>query len=375
MEDLNYTNPGRVIVSKHDLNTAHFVPLRNNGIQRAFFITEEIIPDHDEIASLIGDSGFEVISFAGMGEGLWADSIQEAADLGKVSRTQLVIGYGGIKVLQAARAVAAMIGTDQGMDLLLDGIPYQGSELPYIMLPTSFREPYMLKNISIVTDNRNRTARPVYFEKHPAFTIFTPSSHASISPRVRKTIFMDMLRLSIEGYISNKATFLSDTLFLKAFGILLSLLDSPDDDPERDLQGCRAGALLALGMNMSSPGLGTAVAHCLHAKHNVPKAWAGSMMLPHVLEYAHQAVPDRLARIAPILGEDFRHLPTVEASSLVLNDIRSRLGLMDIPLRLRDFSLQLSPNIAHDIVKIPGMESLPKSVAIEDIQKILEEAE
>jgi alcohol dehydrogenase len=183
----------------------------------------------------------------------------------------------------------------------------------------------------------------------------------------------------VEGLLSSKSCFLSDTQLFKAVeiigGMLKEGLSSVDEVRMRTNAGA-AGLLQALGLSMSKPGIGTALAFSLNARFFAPKSWASTILLPFVLEFAINARGDRIAEIARLLGEDTSGLSSAEAPGRAIEAVRRVIASLNLPTRLREFDLSLDEmmEIAGAARSLDLMNYLPRVVTTEDIYEMIKSA-
>jgi len=82
------------------------------------------------------------------------------------------------------------------------------------------------------------------------------------------------------------------------------------------------------------------MAHTTGALYRVPHGVANGILLPFGLEYNFEEIKGKLARLAPIMGEDVCGLSDEEAARLVIAAIRKLSAQLNalgaLPLRLRD---------------------------------------
>ncbi|MFP4432441.1 MAG: iron-containing alcohol dehydrogenase [Spirochaetaceae bacterium] len=283
---------------------------------------------HDEMPSRIGPG-----------------AITKAVTMGRAARAQMVIGVGGASVISAAKCVAAGIAGDASVYQFVSGGLIAEKSLPFIGLPTSLRDPMLLTNRSMVVDIETATARMVRFASPPTtWAIIDPKLGFSISRKLTAAIMMDILLSSIEGYLSAKSTFFSDTLFLRAIDTVKEsvdelLLDPEDRDSSR--RAAEAGLMMAIGLSVSSLGPGSALAYSINAKYDVPKVWLATVLLPHLLDFHAQAKPAKVAKIARALGEDILGINNADDAGQASTVARRLIGKLELTGRLRELDVRL----------------------------------
>jgi alcohol dehydrogenase class IV len=251
------------------------------------------------------------------------------------------------------------------------------SPLPFLEVPTACREPFMFKDSIILTDGRTRACRlKKTYGEYPKAVFIDPEVAATIPVSTFTFTIMDTLMYAIEGYISEKSNFLSENLFLKAISAVISSerrLDENTADREAMEKAARAGLVTAMGLSMAGPGIGAAMSMIISTRARVPRVLVSAVILPIVLEYGVKVCPEKIARLAPILGESSEGLSTIEAAERVIETIRHRIGLKRVTMRLSEFGVDIDDlgAIADAVRKFDFITQLPSPVTSEDLIMML----
>jgi alcohol dehydrogenase len=209
--------------------------------------------------------------------------------------------------------------------------------------------------------------------------IIDPRLSATLPPKFTATTLMDTFLAGVEGYLSSRNNFLSETFILRALELIGKtmgpLRDSPDDLRVR-MNASTAGLLVALGLTVSRTGVGTALSYAINGRFMVPKSWISSILLPHVLEFYAGVAAEKLAKVAAFLGEEVSEGAPVEGASRAVEAVRRILGSLGLPTRLRDFDLNLDDMVeaASTARSFDMMNYLPRSVSAEDLYELLKSA-
>jgi len=349
----------------------------------ALLVTDAIL--HEEkgtsgIEEYLARAGVSAIVFDALGPESTSSAIERATEIGRVSHAQVVIGLGGIRSLSAAKCIARMIPASKRLD---DYFEQPGSEnepaLPYIEIPTTCRNPFMLTDGSLVVDARNRHAQVLRVGKRADWVIMDPALTLSLSARYTVTTMMDTLLSAIEAYFSRKSTFLSDSLCLRSIGIITSIMDDLFDHPENAelrLRASEAGLLTALSLTMSGQGVGSAIAYAVNGRCMIPKSIVAAVMIPHVLDLAMQAQPKKVDRIGNVLGEEIYGKPLKEFSVRVVDAVRQRMSLLRLPMRLKDFDLELADiaELASIAYSLQGSDRGSEHMTVDELSILVKQA-
>ena len=348
--------------------------------ERVLLVTEAILYEGkiiDRIQGLLEKKGIQNLIYDEVVPNATSSVVDAAVKLARGAHVQAVIGLGGIRTLSVAKAVAMASPGEAEMDDYLSGMQPKGEPLPFLAVPTTCRDPFLLTNEYLLTDSRDRTAR--ICRAQPGITravIFDPKLSATLPPKFTATTLMDTLLAAAEGYLSSRSNFLSDTFFLRAFELIgrtvEPLRDAPDDLRVR-MNAAMAGLLTAMGLTLSKAGVGSALAYSINGRFMVPKSWVASIMLPRVLELYVGVAAEKLTVLAGYLGEQVEASTPVEGAGRAVAAVRRILGSLGLPTRLRDFDLNLD-----DMVDVAGtarsfdlMNYLPRAVSTEDLYELL----
>jgi alcohol dehydrogenase len=232
----------------------------------------------------------------------------------------------------------------------------------------------------LVTDSRDRTGRIGRSQKAITKAVLVdPKLSLTLPAKYTATTVMDTLLGCVEGYLSVKANFISDTYFTRAMQVLGSLITEGFqnvDDIRMRMNASIAGLLMGMGLATSRLGIGSALAYAINARFMAPKSWASTILLPYVLEFAVNVRGDRVAEVAHILGEDMRGVSTVEAPVRAIDAVRRIISTLALPTRLREFDLGLDEmiEVAGAARSFDMMNYLPRVVSTEDIYEMIKAA-
>ncbi|HAW86433.1 MAG: hypothetical protein A2087_00295 [Spirochaetes bacterium GWD1_61_31] len=326
-----------------------------------------------KIQAILDGRGFRIILFDDIAKRPSATAVQEALGLARGARAPLVLGIGGIKCLHIAKAVATLASSDGPVEDWLDGRPPLKPPLPLVLVPTSWRDPFLLSGQLVLSDARSGSAvhlqGPAGLERA---VIIDTNLMAGLPAKTAAACILDGIMSAVEGLAARGENFLSDMALREAVMLYVQALDivmqRPDDPQAREL-GARAFFLAALGLASSSPGLGTAVSYALSSRWHIPKANVAAVIIPYLLEALIRSRPEKIASLAPAFGEAPLDETASAAADRVVDGVRTRLGMLKIPSRLKDFELGLERLVetAETARRFSFMNFLPRSMTVDDV--------
>jgi len=334
----------------------------------------------DRVKSILDARAIQFIVFDEVPEFPTTRTADEILNLARGSRSQAVIGLGGARVLSLAKIVASAARAGADVDAHVDGRPFEGESLPYGAIPPAYRDPYLFQDRALLTDARDRSARVIPTAPDAArLVLIDPTLSVSLSSKASSLICLDIILECLEGYISQRSSFFSDTIFEKALELAFRALDgfiARPEDPQNRQAAAEASFLSAYGLAASSLGIGSALSFCIGSRYSIPKASLATIFLPYVMEGAAVARVEKMARLARISGEEVDGLGSGEASGKAVDGIRQRLGALRVPTRLKDFDLKLDDlvELASAARDMEFCAHLPRTLSVEDVYDIVKQA-
>jgi alcohol dehydrogenase class IV len=215
---------------------------------------------------------------------------------------EVVLAVGGGSVLDAGKAVAAMLKeTDSVLDFL-EGVGKRmpsGQSLPVIAVPTtSGTGSEATKNAVISKVGSSGFKKSLRHDNYiPKLAILDSVLCLSAPPSVTAACGMDAMTQLIESYVSTRASVLTDALAIDGLRHLIPALPEACGKGAADI-GCRAsvayGAFLS-GVTLANAGLGVV--------HGVAGPMGGIVDIPHgvacanLLPFAVKATVENLAAV------------------------------------------------------------------------------
>jgi alcohol dehydrogenase len=380
MSDIVFKLDPEVIIGIDTVNRAGALCSAHGS--RVLVATEQVLYENNTIERLttvLEDAGIEAIIFDEIPAQATADVAEAAATLARGARCNAVIGFGGLKTQSIARLAAIIASSRLELFDLLDGRKEEDSFLPYVAIPTTGRDPFMFASYFIAVDPRDRSIKLV---KSPpglcSAAVIDGGLSDSLSGKFSSTTAFDGFCVAVESYCYSKSSFLSDALLEQAISLYSRMIDCYVDEQNFDLIGgaTNAGFLMALGSAVSSPGIGTALAYALNGKFPIAKSWCSTVLLPYILEKLVTARPEKMAKVATLMGEPVEGASIADSANMAVDAIRRRMGILKVPARLKEFNLSLDRlvPVAESARNLEFVSFSPWTVASEDAFDILKQA-
>ncbi len=275
---------------------------------RAFVVTGG---DTDRIASFfssLDEHGIEYSTFSIPYEPTTA-LIIEGVQYARKAGCDVVIGVGGGSVLDAGKAIAALLGNSgellDYLEVIGHGKPLVREPLPYIAAPTTAGTGAEVTCNAVIGSPEHRVK--VSMRSHmmlPRLAAVDPLLTMSMPPTVTAMTGLDALTQLIEAFVSNKASPLTDNLCREgikraARSLKTAFQDGGDEAAREDM----SIASLFSGLALANAKLGAVhgFAGPIGGMFSAPHGAICARLLPHVIEANVNALKAR-AKDSPALA-------------------------------------------------------------------------
>jgi alcohol dehydrogenase class IV len=223
-----------------------------------------------------------------------------------------VIAFGGGSALDAAKAIALMIGQKRPLwDFEDIGDNWQlvdvASMAPVIAIPTTAGTGSEVGRASVITDQKQQIKKIIFHPQMlPKIVILDPTLTISLPAHLTAATGMDALSHNLEAYCSNYYHPLAEGIALEGIRLIKNYLPRAVNNGQ-DLEA-RTQMLVAASMGATAfqKGLGAmhALAHSLGAIYNAHHGRLNAILMPYVLQANREAIEHKISRLAIYLQID-----------------------------------------------------------------------
>jgi len=220
-----------------------------------------------------------------------------------------VIAFGGGSALDAAKAVALMVGQNRPLwDFEDVGDNYLRVNVagmaPVVAVPTTAGTGSEVGRASVITDDQAHVKRIIFHARMlPAAVILDPELTVGLPPRLTAATGMDALSHNLEAYCSPYYHPMASGIALEGIRLVKEWLPSAVQDG-RNLDA-RLQMLVASSMGATAfqRGLGAmhALAHPLGALYDAHHGTLNAILMPYVLQANRAAIEERITSLARYL--------------------------------------------------------------------------
>lgn len=319
------------------------------GIKKYFIISDHVISDLGlvkKVADGLADAGFETVGqFLDVAQDARLNDVKRCAELVKDSGAQGIISIGGGSVIDTAKAVNILFSA--GGDLVED---YSGAHLltrplnPHIVIPTTAGTGSEVTMVAVIYDEDNKE-KLAFVDKFllPNLAVLDPEMTLSLPPKMTAATGMDALTHAVEAYVGLQASPVSDVFAVSAIELVMkNLVQATEHGDDIEARGGMliAATMAGIAFTHSMVGVVHSMAHATGAHYRVPHGVANAIFLPQGLEYNFDFIYEKLARLAPVMGEASEGISDEVAAKNVIAAVRRLSGKLNalgaLPVRLRD---------------------------------------
>ncbi len=220
-----------------------------------------------------------------------------------------VIAFGGGSALDAAKAVALMVGQKRPIWDFEDIGDWWTRVDPngiatIIAVPTTSGTGSEVGRASVITDQDNHVKKIIFHPKMlPSIVIDDPELTVGLPPHITAATGMDALSHCIEAYCAPGFHPLADGIALEGMRLIKDALPAAVKDGKNLVARSNMMAAASMGATAFQKGLGGmhAISHPLGALYNTHHGLTNAVVMPYVLEYNRTAIDEKLSRLAAYL--------------------------------------------------------------------------
>ncbi len=352
---------------------------------RVFIIVDNLVADSDilqNVEGILKSKNIEPIVYDGVLPGADSSVIDEVALIARKSRANVIIGIGSSRVCNIAKIVSFLCKNEGDlMDYIL-GREGNGGRVAYVEIPVVFREIYSLTGSAFLTDASDQTNKVISPDGMGTdILLIDPAIMSSIPVDTAAYIALDILTLSIEGYISLKVNPLVEPVLLRGIEIvyynLQNYIKNPLDVTTRE-NLCIAGLFIAIANIITGFGIAFSLSMGMNGKSRISKSIASSILLPYIIDYNLNVAAPRFAKIARVMGKDIEGLEETEAAEKAIEAIKEFKESLGVKLYKNFKELNLAKDdlaeAAEVAVRFEDINSIPRRASFENLMEILEKA-
>lgn len=271
--------------------------------------------------------------------------VQQAIDMARAAKVDIVIGLGGGSSLDTAKVVAALaIDGAQALSEIYGVGQLARKGLPTILIPTTSGTGSEVTAISILTTGETTKAGIVSPHLFADAAILDPALTLGLPADVTAATGIDAMVHAIEAYTGRNAKNpVSDMLAIEALKLLTAHIETACSDGTNMVarEAMLRGSMLAGQAFANSPvGAIHALAYPLGGIYHIPHGLSNALVMPHIMQFNLDAAAPLYAELADALDVPKTGPNSAEARAQELIDYLEGLAVkVNAPRRLRDVGI------------------------------------
>lgn len=286
-----------------------------------------------------------------------------------------VIAFGGGSALDAAKAIALMVGQDRPIWDFEDvgdnwtRVKEQGIA-PVIAIPTTAGTGSEVGRASVITNTESKVKKIIFHPRMlPELVILDPVLTTGLPPHITAATGLDALSHCLEALCAPSYHPMADGIAIEAIRLIKENLPIVYQDGNNLESRMHMLVASSMGATAFQKGLGAmhAIAHSIGAVYGTHHGLLNAILLPYVLIENLSEVKDKLSRAASYID-----LPGADALSFIvwINVLRDELG---IPKTLSEIGINESdvPQLAAMSLADPSSGGNPVALSEDDYARLI----
>lgn len=302
--------------------------------------------------------------------------IDSAVYYSKMTRCDVIIGFGGIDSINSAKAVALLANNNLFCNELFED-PKVMPPLPLLVIPAIPLFGFELLPIFYVTHIKEMTKK-VYRNKYifPNAIVVDPKIAASSTEEEIADSSISILAIAVESVISKKINDFVNTYALKSIDIIFKTLPLGFRDPANighRIKLSTASIMSGIAFRTTELSLSLSISLALSSIFNIPVEKGMGLMLPHVMEYNLTSSSGKYVQMSKVMDEELKDITVIEAAIKAVEGVRKLEIEVDIPQRLYQFDISKSEftKVAEIALSYPFNANAPRVLSKDEIETIL----
>lgn len=374
----NYPTPTRFGIGRiNDLPAA----CAELGMKKPLLITDPVLVDLPITSDALGinaKAGMKTEVFADIKPNPVGENVDTGVKAYKAGGHDGVIAFGGGSALDAAKAIALMVGQTrplwdfEDVDDWFTRVNVEGMA-PVVAVPTTSGTGSEVGRSSIITHSGEHKKKVIFHPRMlPGRVICDPALTAGMPPKLTGAVGMDALSHNLEAYCTTFFHPMGQGIALEGMRLVhRSLLTAYDKGGDL---AARADMMAASSMGATAfqKGLGAmhAVGHAIGGLFDTHHGTTVACMMPYVLVFNRSAVEGKLTALARYLD-----LPTpgFQAALDWVVDLRAKVG---IPHSLEELGVKADAldELAERAVKDPTAGGNPVALTLKNVRGLIDKA-
>jgi alcohol dehydrogenase len=344
-----YFMPSLNFLGKGCLTDA-IVELANYNPKKVFVSTGKTLAKNgiiDKVETELKKNNVPYIVWSGCVPNPTMGCVDEGLKVLRDNNCDFVLSVGGGSIHDASKLIAGL-ATNGGSVVSYNFVPPVGIDnlkkdtLPFVACNTTSGTASEMTRFAVIT-NESIKQKMVIVDKRvtPLFSINDTELHEIMSKELTAWTGMDALTHAVEAMTSVGAYDLTDELGWKAVSLIhKNLRQSVAGDMSAREKMVTAEFMAGMAFNSGGLGYVHATAHQFGGFYNLPHGLCNAVLLPHIMQFNLETVPQKLALVAEAFGLNISGMPEREAAQMAINEVVKLSRDINIPEKLSGLKLE-----------------------------------
>lgn len=321
--------------------------VKARGFKKALIVTDKDLVKFQvvkKVTDLLDGAGYAYAIYDEVKANPSVEVVKKGVEAFKKAGADYLIAIGGGSPQDTGKAIGIIINNPEFSDVVsLEGVaPTKNKAVPMIAVATTAGTAAETTINYVITDEEKKR-KFVCVDPHdiPVVAVVDPEMMSSMPKGLTASTGMDALTHAIEGYTTQAAWELADTLNLKAIELISRSLRAAVENDPKGREDMALGQYIA-GMGFSNVGLGVVhgMAHPLGAFYDTPHGIANAVLLPYVMEYNAEYTGEKFKYIAEAMGIDTTGMSQAEYRAAAVNAVKQLSKDVGIPEKLHEIGVK-----------------------------------
>jgi len=334
----------------------------------------------DGVTGSLEDEGIRYTLFDGVSQNPRDHEVMKGAELFRQSGCDSIVVVGGGSPIDCAKGIGIVFSNGKNI-LEFEGVDnVQMPPPPMVCIPTTAGTGADVSQFAIINDITRKVKIAIISKKIvPDIALVDPEPLTTLSPELTAQTGMDAVTHSVEAYVSNASSPVTDIHALESIQLLHTYLPGAVSHPKKLEWRYKTmlGSLFA-GLAFSNASLGAvhALAHSLGGLSDLPHGECNALLLEHVMAFNYDSCPGRYETLGRALGVESDGLKREERKGQVLAAIAAMREHLGITITLSDLGVTRAdlPKLAATAIHDPCLATNPRKATVHDLEKIYEKA-
>ena len=356
---------------------------RNLGARKVMVVTDPGVMAAgwtQDVIDTLEAVNLDYTVFSGVSSNPKAEEVMAGAELYRSEGCNAIVAVGGGSPIDCAKGIGIVSASKKNI-LEFEGVDkVELSTPPLICVPTTAGSSADVSQFAVITDNLKKVKIAIISKMVvPDVALIDPATTTTMSPDLTACTGMDALCHAIEAFVSTANSPITDVHALQAIHLVIANLLPAINEPDNILRrGRMMLASLEAGLAFSNASLGAvhAMAHSLGGLLDCPHGECNAILLPYVIEFNYDAVPDRYREIGKSMGLEISVMAPTEVRSAIVSALFHFAEAAGVAYTLGRLGVKRGdiPKLAENAINDTCIFTNPRQMSRQDIEAIYEKA-